>query len=79
MDNFELFIVDEFNNAFQGDGQTIERNERINKLLAKHHVGVWFDPEHSVRYFVPHQGKLYYLTSHDNQTFSIERVFVHKL
>lgn len=79
MDNFELFIVNEFNHAFN-DGQTSdERLEQINKLLNKYHVGVWFDTKQRVRYFIPHQGKLYYLIRSDDQTFSIERVFAHKL
>ena len=69
MDEFQQMLINDFNHALQ--------NDSISTIVAKYQAGIWRDPEGVVRYFIHHQGKLYYLVLASNQTFVIERVFSH--
>ena len=69
MADFVQTLIDDFNNALQ--------NNTINNAVVRYQAGVWRDSLGIVRYFVPHQGKLYYLIQTNEQSFLVEKVFCH--
>ena len=69
MDEFQQTLINDFNQALQ-DNSVLE-------TVAKYQAGVWRDPEGVVSYFVPHQGKVYYLIQTNEQSFLVEKVFCH--
>lgn len=66
MIEFQQTLIDDFNNALQ--------NDCVPSVVAKYHAGIWRDPKGVVRYFIHHQGTLYYLVITNNQTFDVERI-----